>query len=398
MNGPNKLTETYLPDKAARKEKIIVALSGGRDSSVTAYLLKIQRYDLVAVTVVPGWEEIPQSGPGLFSCALSEKNIEAISAFCHQLGIPHHVLRIPQEFREAVVERWMARKAAGELPDQCWVCHELRMSFLHAKMKELGGKTLATGHFAKIYKTDADGLTYIQSSNDELHDQSALLSRLPQEILRDLMLPLSDLQKKEVIKLAENFGVASSEGKISPFQCFPEQESTIEFLTTRVPQRFQKIGEIISESDERFPEHTGILRYRKGAQMGETADHKPLYFAKYTTTDRRIMVRGQNWFLRTKLVLRQCVVPADSPWKFPFRGVMVKDGVAHEGWFYPKTLNSCLVELDAPVSLLEGETLSVFKKKGKNARILLTGQVTFLEEEKRDEETPHVQIHYDRDF
>ncbi len=398
MNGPNKLTETYLPDKSARKEKIIVGLSGGMDSLVSAYLLKIQRYDLIGVTVVPAWDEIPGSNSSLFSCALSEKNIEALSAFCHQLGIPHHVIRIPLEFREVVVERWMARKAAGELPDQCWMCHELRMSFLHSKMKELGGKILATGHFAKIYKTDADSFTYVQTSNDEIHDQSALLSRLPQEILRDLMLPLSDLQKKEVIKLAENFGVNSSEGKIPPFKCFPEQESTINFLTTHIPQRFQKIGEMVSDTEDRFPEHEGVIRYRKGEKLVETADRKPLFFARYSTNDTKILLKNPEWFLKSKIILRQCVVPADAPWKIPFRAVLFKEGQFHEGWFFPKTLNSCLVELDAPVSLVEGETVSIFKKKGKNSRILLTGLVIYVDEEIQDGETPNVQIHYDRDF
>ncbi len=398
MNGPNKLTETYLPDKAARKEKIIVGLSGGMDSLVSAYLLKIQRYDLIGVTIVPGWEEIPGSSSALFSCSLSEKNLETISAFCHQLGIPHHVIRISSEFREAVVERWMARKAAGELPDQCWMCHELRMSFLHSKMKELGGKNLATGHFAKIYRNEADSITYVQSSNDETHDQSALLSRLPQDILKDLMLPLSDLQKKEVIKLAENFGVLSSEQKIAPFQCFPEQQNTIEYLAARIPPRFHKPGEMVSETDDRLPEHEGVIKFRRGSQLGETADHKPLFFAKYSTSDRKIILKNESWFLRTKIVLRHCVVPADSPWKIPFRAVLVKDGISSEGWFYPKTLNSCLVELDTPVSLLEGEILSVLKKKGKNSRIILTGTVCFIDEVLTKDGEPHVQIHYDRDF
>lgn len=397
MEGKNKLTETYMPDKAARKEKIVVGLSGGIDSMVTAYLLKIQRYELIGVTIAPSIEDYTKDQTSILSCGISDKKIEALAAFCHQLGIPHHVVRIPSEFRENVVDRWIAKKASGNFPDQCWICHSVRMEFLHEKMKSLGAKTFATGHFAKIFRHDPNSMTYVQTSNDEANDQSSLLSRLPQEILKDLMLPLSDLQKKEVLKLAENFGVFEPEKKIAPFQCFPENEDTIQYLEEKLPARFRKEGIVVDGSEDRLMDHEGIHKFRLGSQVMQTDDRIPLFLSRYNIFERKMILNPLEWFQRARIVLRSCQIPPETPWSLPFRGVLVREGVQHEGWFYPKALNSCFVELDSPVHILEGETLSVLKKKGKNSRVLLSGCVSYIEEEKTEGDA-NVKVDYSREF
>jgi len=394
MGTNNKLTETYLPDKAARKEKIVVGLSGGIDSLVTAYLLKIQRYELIGVTIAPSHEEL---GDELFSCSVNDKKIESIQAFCHQLGIPHFVVKIPREFKEKVVEKWMSRKALGELPDQCWDCHALRMQFLHEKMKELGAKTFATGHYGKINRQDADSVTFIQSSNDESFDQSGLLSRLPQEILHDLMLPLSDLQKKEVLKLAENFGVQDFSRTVKMFHCLPETEATTNFLNTKLPARFKKDGGIFGEEDERLADHEGVFRFRRGALV-ISQERQELYFAKFVSGEKKILLHQRPWFERKNILLRNCEIPPETSWTIPFRGVLLKEGVSHDGWFYPKSLNSCAVELDHPAAFVEGEILPVLKKKGKNARILLTGTVNFIEEENSEGDANVIKVNHSYDF
>lgn len=393
MGTNNKLTETYLPDKATRKEKVVVGLSGGIDSLVTAYLLKIQRYELIGVTVAPSHDVL---GPELFSCAINDKKIESVQAFCHQLGIPHFVVRISREFRENIIEKWMSRKAYGELPDQCWDCHAMRMEFLHEKMKELGAKSFATGHYGKISRQDPESVTFIQSSNDEPHDQSALLSRLSQEILHDLMLPLSDLQKKEVLKLAENFGIADSSKGVQMFHCLPENETTTNFIQSKLPVRFQKDGGIFNAADDRIGDHEGVFRFRLGAVVIKQ-ERNELLFSKYVPQEKKIIVQEGPWFARQNILLRNCQIPQETSWATPFRGVLMKDGHSHDAWFYPKTLNSCAVELDAPVSLIQGEILSVQKKKGKNARVLMTGSVYFYEEVKSEGEAD-VKVNYSIDF
>ena len=389
--------ETYMPDKASRKEKVVVGLSGGLDSMVTAYLLKIQRYDLIGVTIAPSLDDYPKDQTTLFSCGISEIKIEALSNFCQQLGIPHHVVRIPREFREIVLERWISKKASGDVPDQCWFCHHLRMESLHAQMKALGAKRVATGHYAKIANQDAQGLTFVQTSNDETHDQSVLLSRLPQEILKDLMLPLSDLQKKEVLKLAENFGVNGNDHGAMPFECFPENEDTIAYLETKLPHRFRKEGIVLNGTGERVMEHEGIHRFRHGTQVMQTSGRIPLLLARYITSERKMILHPESWFQRTRIVLRSCLIPPETPWAVPFRGILERKKTKHEAWFYPKSLNSCVVEFDSPVNMMEGEVLSVLKKKGKNSRILLSGCACFIDEEIIEGDS-HAKVDYAREF
>jgi tRNA-specific 2-thiouridylase len=394
MSGQNRITETYMPDKGARKDKVVVGLAGGIDSFVTAYLLKIQRYDLVGVTIVPAFEEL---GAGLFSCALSDKKIETIAAFCHQLGIPHHVVRIPREFKETVVEKWVGTKAAGQYPDQCWSCHNLRMEYLHRKMKEVGGKFLATGHFAKIFRQDPDSITLVQTSNDEQFDQSALLSRLPDSVLRDLMLPLSDLQKKEVLKLAENFGILDEQKTVRMFQCLPENEETLNYLKRQLPARFWKEGGIFGDNDDRLRDHEGVIRFTMGSAVLTDEERKTFYFTQYLPKESKIIVRDKEWFLRSRFVLRNCNVSAETPWHAPFKGIVMKEGKTVDAWIYPRTLNSCEVVLEEAHSLVEGEIVSVTKKKGKNSRVLLSGSVRFIKEAEAQGEE-HVPVDYSRDF
>ena len=393
MGTNNKLTETYLPDKATRKEKIVVGLSGGIDSLVTAYLLKIQRYELIGVTIAPSHEQL---GEDLFSCAINEKKIESIQAFCHQLGIPHFVERIGREFKERVVEKWRSRKALGEFPDQCWDCHALRMHFLHNKMKELGAKTFATGHYGKIVRMEHESLTSIQSSNDEAFDQSGLLSRLPQEILHDLMLPLSDLQKKEVLKLAENFGLQDSVKGVQIFHCLPEGDVTTNFLAATLPARLRREGGVFGDEDDRISDHEGVFNFSRG-DVVVSGEKNKLLFSRYRYGDRKIVLQPPSWFERKEIILEKCEIPAETSWAIPFRGVLLKNGIPHDAWFYPKTLSACVVELEKPMSFVEGEILSVQKKKGKNARVLLTGTVCFIEENKFEGEA-NAKADYSIDF
>ncbi len=394
MDGKNKLTETYMPDKAARKERVIVGLSGGIDSLVAAYLLKIQRYELIAVTVVVSWEELGKESSEFLSCALPDKKLKMIEAFCHQLGIPHHFVRTSTEFKETVLERWVATKISGEFPNQCLSCHDLRMETLHAKMKQLGAKGLVTGHFAKIFRNEA-GNSFVQSSNDEQQDQSAILSRLPQEILKDIILPLADLQKKEVLKLAENFGLIEEAKNVQMFDCFPENEVTLKYLSTMIPERFRREGEIVNLDLDRLGDHDGFYHFRRGNKV--SIHDKQFIFARVIPAERKIILAPPSWLERNRFYLRNCSIPPETSWESPFKGVVMKDGEAHDAWIYPKTLSACVVELESPISLIEGETLCVQKKKGRNARILLTGVVQFSDGEKIESDKD-VQVDYGRDF
>jgi tRNA U34 2-thiouridine synthase MnmA/TrmU len=403
MDMKKKLEDAYIPDRPARKERVIIGLSGGVKSLVTAYLLKIQKYDLLAVTVVPGWESFPGKSEEVLSCQISPIQLEKIQEFCHQLNIPHFTIKASDEFQERVVESWMAKKVTGTLPRPCWDCHEFRMRLLHEKMKQLGAKKMATGHLGKLFQQEKNGTVYVHTSNDEINDQSELLNRLPPEILKSLLLPLSDLQKKEVTKLAENFGINPKDKKLLIHQCFPETPEITAYLEARIPPKFKPPGEITSlDKTDIFGEHQGVIFHTLGSPIMTSKLQRPNempFFSRYTNFDKKIMVGGPEFFEKKRVLLVDCYLSEGQSWIEPLKG-SIKFG--ENDWLecsvFPKTLQTVLVEWESTKRVIEGEILTVYKKKGKNSKVYLTGKVKYLSESPQVEGEVSAKLNYARDF
>lgn len=389
MDQKKKLEGTYTPDKEGRKERVVVGLSGGLDSLVSAYLLKIQKYDLFAVTIIPGWDQFQGDKGQTIACHIGDEKMEAIRQFCHQLKIPHHFIKATSEFQEFVVEEWMASKIMGKTSNACWNCHSLRMRLLHQKMIELDAKALVTGHYAKLFHHAAHDTYYVHTSNDEENDQSALLSRLPASILSSLMLPLSDLTKKEVRKLGENFGLVVGEGKLKMHQCFPTNEKTVEYLSKRVPKSMVVAGDIYSQDgSEMYGEHLGVLWYTYAEiTKVESVKSRDLYFSAYSMKDKRLLLSDEDYFLQGRVHLVDCAFSEEVSWLEPMKGVikLPRDNYV-ECWIYPKGQKGAFIEWEGRHWVKEGEILTIVKKKGKNSKVFLTGKVRFLPKENGPEE------------
>jgi tRNA U34 2-thiouridine synthase MnmA/TrmU len=396
MDQRNKLKDTYMPERKTQGELVVVGLSGGIKSMVAASLLKIQKYDLVAVTVVNSWEDFGGDEKSVLSCAFSEEKKEKIKYFCHHLGIPHHFIRAGSEFKEEVVETWMADKVTGVYPDPCLKCHDHRLHLIFQKMKQLGAKHLATGHLAKIYHSDGAS---VATSNDESHDQSSLLSRLPQEILNALTLPLSDLQLKEVQRLAENFGFQAAPKTINFRQCFPENENIMNYLAKNIPAGLLKGGEMMTVNEGRtFGDIQNLLPFKIGEVVKLSDDKEKNIFARYESAKKKVILAGADYFKRDKILLRECRISGEAPWSAPFKGFYHTGGEDYcEGWVYPKSLDSAYIEFETPAKFVEGETVSITKKKGRNSKVLLTGLVTYLNEVVKDEEQ-NAKVDHSRDW
>jgi tRNA-uridine 2-sulfurtransferase len=397
--------DSYIPDKNARAEKVMVAISGSLDSLIATYLLKIQKYELTAVTLVPGWGgELPEPAK-LMSCQLGEAQLTAIKAFCDLLNIPHTVVNYKNQFEDEVVEAWMGSKLAGSKVTACWSCHDLKLRLLHAKMKELGASKMATGHFAKIFRHDLHGTVFVHSANDEQLDQSQLLSRLPHEILHDLILPMSDLKQRELTKLATNFGLQSLKHSIPMHHCFPEEEALKQYIRNHAAASLLGTGEMISGPPEynRLGEHEGIINYRLGApvKLGDSARSTPLgYFGEYLHNIKRMVLHEEKWFQRTSVLLTQCRAAEDTSWIEPLKAVLqLSNGKLVDCWIFPKNFSSFLLEWEEAAPVYAGEILTVFKKKGPNAKVLFTGKVQYHPElAPLDENDENVKVDHSRDF
>jgi tRNA-uridine 2-sulfurtransferase len=386
MDMKKKLDQAYMPDKNNRIDKVAVAMSGGIDSFVAAYLLKIQKHELMGITVLTGWEDSGVDEEGQLSCFINSQRLTMVKDFCHQIGIPHSTVKISAEFRERVVESWMADRTFGKLPQPCWSCHEVRMHALYDKMKQLGAKYLATGHFAKLFHHEAHGTTFVHSSNDEHFDQSLLLARLPQDILHSLMLPLSDLQKKEVIKLAENFGLSGLNKKMAMHQCFPWNETSQSFVEKKIPARFMKPGEVVDVSDKgTVSELEKLLPHAYGDLIvpKNTVSKEDLFLVDYNYPEKKYLAGKIQYFSRNRILLTDCEVTEETPWSEPVHASLkVSDDLSVDCWVHPKSLRSAFVEWDEKIDLKEGMIVGVYRKKGKNSKVYVSGKVKFLPEEK----------------
>lgn len=403
MDMKKKLDDAYLPDKDARKKRLVVGLSGGLNSYVSAYLLKIQKYDLVAVTVLFGWENYQGEVSKVLSCHVDQPKLDHVKEFCHQLGIPHMLVKASDEFKELVVENWAANRLTGTKPNPCWNCHELRMNILYEKMIELDAQGVATGHLAKIFKQESHHSVYVHTSNDELNDQSSILSRLPHKILDHLMLPLSDLQQKEIAKLAENFGLDASHKSLKMHECFDNKILSPEYLAKNVPPKYLKHGELHDLEKDTFVEHEGIHHYEYGGSYGAQNQRQgeSLLVGKYSFQDKKIVVARPDAFKKQKIFLTGCKVSEETSWSEPLKGVVkISETEFADCWVYPKNLSSAVIEMESPHFILEGDMVTILKKKGKNSKVFLTGKSRYIPEEKQivEEGKPRAKADYSTDF
>lgn len=394
----NAAEKAYMPDKGARKEPIVVGLSGGIKSYVTASLLKIQRYDVIGVTV--------QNDPAGFSgaqekvvrCHSGDQKLDEIRLFCRSLGVPHFVVKSGPEFQEEVVESWKSSRILGTLPRQCRSCHGLRIRILYREMQRLGVKKLATGHLGKIFIQN--NRVFLRSSNDEKVDQSGLLSDLPDQILRSLLLPLSDLQYTEILRLAENFDlVRPGEDHGS---CFPNTQTIQDYLEATIPPELRKSGTMVLKNGDKYDDHEGVQDFVFGAPVDpkETKNEKLFidydYAAKEITLGTPEDFECREFFIESESLAERGSLLEPSPGFARFGGPEV------ECWISPKSLNRIHVELKATREVKSGETVSIFMKPGRNSKLLVSGRVlgplyeSETETDGEDGETPRARSGYQR--
>ena len=402
MDMTKKLQETYLPDQDTRKQRVVIGLSGGLNSYVVAYLLKIQKYDLIGVTISLNWDDFKGNVSDILACQRTPADLEQIKTFCHQLGIPHFVVKASEEFKEGVVDNWMTARITGTKSISCWNCHELRMKLLYQKMKELEATNLATGHSAKLFRHAGHGTVYVHTSNDEANDQSSLLSRLPKEILERMLLPLSDLQQKEIVKLGENFGIAPVGNRIKMHQCFNQNVETVQYIQKHVPKKYLTEGGMFNMDQNPIADHKGVFHYPYGEPIlfNNQKQTDAYRLSKYYFKERKMELAKSDYFVRKKIFLSNCHIADETPWFEPITGYLkISDEEGVDCIIYPKNISSALVELESPLSMLEGSIITILKKKGKNSKVHLTGKVRFIAEEPVNEEgQERAKVDYSRDY
>jgi tRNA-uridine 2-sulfurtransferase len=247
-----------LNGKRPEETRVVVGMSGGVDSSVTALLLKQQGYDVIGV-FMKNWDDTDEFG----HCTATD-DFHDVRKVCEQLGIPYYSVNFEKEYMEKVFTYFLEEYKKGRTPNPDVMCNrEIKFKeFLDAALG-LGADMIATGHYARI--DFADGEYRLLRGKDANKDQSYFLSQLNQYQLSKSMFPLGHLTKAEVRKIAEEAGLATAKKKDSTGICFIGEKNFREFLSHYLPAQ---PGEMRTLSGEYKGRHEGLMYYTIGQRHG----------------------------------------------------------------------------------------------------------------------------------
>ena len=296
-------------------ERVVVAMSGGVDSSVAALLLQRQGFDVIGVTMkLYSLDEanLPPSYQGC--CTLDD--VEDARMVCRSLGVPHYVLNVQREFQEHVIDYFRREYSKGRTPHPCIACNDkIKFSFLMNRAAALQAAYVATGHYAKIEHT-GDGWV-LKKGVDTAKDQSYVLFGMGQEALARTLMPVGAYAKQAIRDMALDAGFINAEKPDSQDICFiplGDYKAYLKQHITAVP------GDVVHVDGTVLGEHQGIEYFTVGQRRGLGINSRePLYVVQVDAETNRVVVGPEEALYRDRVWTSRVNYTSGSPPEGPTR-------------------------------------------------------------------------------
>ena len=264
-------------------KKVVVGLSGGVDSSVAAYLLKKQGYEVIGVTMQM-WQGNEEENSAVYDA----KRVAEV------LGIPFHVIDFKDVFRKNVMNYFVEEYLQGHTPNPCIVCNRyVKWEALLQRSREMGADYIATGHYARIVQLE-NGRYTVKTSATSAKDQTYALYNLTQEQLAHTLMPVGEYSKEEIRQIAQKAALPVAHKKDSQEICFIPDNDYASFLEREAGERVPGPGDFVTKDGQVVGQHKGITHYTVGQRKGlNLSMGHPVFVTKICPKTSQVVI-GEN--------------------------------------------------------------------------------------------------------
>lgn len=289
------------------KKRVMLGMSGGVDSSVAAYLLKKEGYDVVGVNMRLSNDKNDEERQA------TEATIRDAKKVADKLDIPLHVFDFHKEFKEKVIDNFMKEYSEGRTPNPCVVCNKfIKFGLFFDVAKKFDCDYVATGHYARIVEDENTGRLVLKKGNSAKKDQTYNLYNVKQEQLSRILLPIGMYEKDEVRKIAKEIGLEVHNKKDSQEICFIKDNDYVRYLKENSNIKI-KDGNFVEKDGKKIGKHHGIINYTIGQRKGlGVAFGKPMFVIDINAKDNVVVLGDNEDLFKNELIINDVnTIPFD---------------------------------------------------------------------------------------